>query len=50
MGMWDEAIGAAQEALRLKPGYQLAQNNLNWSLSQKKLHGASPSKEHKPTL
>ena len=50
MGMWDEAIGAAQEALRLKPGYQLAQNNLNWSLSQKKLHGASPSVEHKPTL
>jgi len=29
MGMWDEAIGAAQEALRINPGYELAQNNLN---------------------
>jgi len=44
--MWNEAIGAAREALRLKPGFQLAQNNLNWSLSQKKLPEASPTKDH----
>jgi tetratricopeptide (TPR) repeat protein len=34
---WDEAIAAAQKAIALKPDFQLARNNLAWSLSQKKL-------------
>jgi hypothetical protein len=37
MGRWDEAIEAAREALRLKPDFQLARNNLAWSESQKVL-------------
>ncbi len=34
---WDEAIAAAQKAVALKPDFQLAKNNLSWSLSQKQL-------------
>jgi tetratricopeptide (TPR) repeat protein len=37
MHKWDEAIAAAKEAIRLNPDFQLAKNNLNWSISQKKL-------------
>lgn len=37
MHKWDEAIAAAKEAIRLKPDFQLAKNNLKWSISQKKL-------------
>ena len=36
LSMWDEAIAAAQQALRLKPDFALARNNLAWSLNQKK--------------
>jgi uncharacterized protein (TIGR02996 family) len=32
---WDDAIAAAQRAISLKPNYQLAKNNLSWSLAQK---------------
>ena len=35
MGQWDEAIRNEREALRLKPDYQLAKNNLNWYLQEK---------------
>jgi tetratricopeptide (TPR) repeat protein len=35
MQQWDEAIRNEREALRLKPDFQLAQNNLNWYLLQK---------------
>jgi tetratricopeptide (TPR) repeat protein len=31
---WDEAIRNEREALRLKPDFQLAKNNLNWYLQQ----------------
>ena len=34
---WDAAIVAAQKAIALKPEFQLARNNLAWSLSQKSL-------------
>lgn len=34
---WDEAIAAAEKAIALKPDFQLAKNNLAWSISQKKL-------------
>jgi len=37
LGRWDEAIQAAREAVRLKPDFQLAKNNLAWSESQKAL-------------
>jgi tetratricopeptide (TPR) repeat protein len=35
--MWDPAIQADQQAVRLKPGLQLARNNLAWALTQKTL-------------
>lgn len=35
--MWDPAILADQQAARLKPGLQLARNNLAWALTQKLL-------------
>jgi len=38
---WDLAIQNIQHALRLRPGYQLAKNNLAWYLQQKA--GAPPS-------
>ena len=34
---WDDAIDAAQHALALQPDFQLARNNLAWSLQQKQL-------------
>jgi len=35
---WDEAIRAEQAAIRLKPDFQLARNNLAWSLAEKNRH------------
>jgi len=35
MGQWDEAIKNEQEALRVRPDYQLARNNLNWYMQEK---------------
>jgi tetratricopeptide (TPR) repeat protein len=32
---WDEEIEAAQHALRINPGFQLAKNNLAWAISEK---------------
>jgi hypothetical protein len=37
MHKWDDAIAAAKEAIRLKPDFLLARNNLEWSIAQKKL-------------
>jgi tetratricopeptide (TPR) repeat protein len=34
---WDAAIAAAQRAVALRPDFQLAKNNLAWSIAQKKL-------------
>jgi tetratricopeptide (TPR) repeat protein len=34
MSRWDEGIKAAEEALRLKPDYPLARNNLAWARAQ----------------
>jgi len=39
---WDDAIRNAQEAIRLKPGFQLARNNLAWILKEQEKAG-SPS-------
>ena len=35
--LWDPAIRADQQAVRLQPGLQLARNNLAWALQQKSL-------------
>ncbi len=35
MGQWDAAIQAARNAIALRPDFQLARNNLQWSLLQK---------------
>lgn len=36
LGQWDDAIRAGRQALRIKPGFELARNNLAWAESQKK--------------
>jgi tetratricopeptide (TPR) repeat protein len=33
--LWDPAIQADQQAVRLNPSLQLARNNLAWALTQK---------------
>ena len=35
MSRWDEGISACQEAIRLKPDFQLARNNLAWAVDEK---------------
>jgi tetratricopeptide (TPR) repeat protein len=35
--MWDPAIEADQQAVRLNPGMQLARNNLAWAITQKSI-------------
>jgi hypothetical protein len=35
MSQWDEGIAAAQEAIRLKPDFPLAKNNLAWGEREK---------------
>jgi tetratricopeptide (TPR) repeat protein len=35
LGRWDQAIQAGREALRIRPDYQLARNNVLWAESQK---------------
>jgi protein O-mannosyl-transferase len=42
MKMWDEAARNAQEALRLRPDYQLARNNLAWALQEKQKLAGGP--------
>ena len=37
LGRWDDAIDAATKAVALRPDFQLAKNNLQWSLQQKAL-------------
>jgi len=37
LSLWDPAIQADQEAVRLQPSLQLARNNLAWALQQKSL-------------
>ena len=37
MRMWNEAIDAAAEAVRLHPDFQLARNNLAWAEEQRRL-------------
>jgi hypothetical protein len=37
---WDAAIAAAREAVRLKPDFQLAKNNLAYSEQQKLAQGS----------
>jgi protein O-mannosyl-transferase len=43
MKMWDEAARNAQEALRLRPDYQLARNNLVWALQEKQKLAGGPA-------
>lgn len=40
MSHWDEGIKAAEEAIRLKPDFQLARNNLEWAQQEKQKSGA----------
>ena len=43
LGRWDDAIQAGREAVRLKPEFQLARNNLQWAEWQK-AHAAAARK------
>jgi tetratricopeptide (TPR) repeat protein len=43
LAMWDEAIAAAEEAVRLKSDFQLARNNLAWVRQERAKAGASTS-------
>lgn len=49
MQQWDEAIRNEREALRLKPGMQLAQNNLDWYLRQNAAARGNPALPANPT-
>jgi tetratricopeptide (TPR) repeat protein len=42
LGMYDDAVAAAREAVRIEPDFQLARNNLNLAL-QRKATGAAPA-------
>jgi hypothetical protein len=44
LGLWDAAIAAVEEALRLQPDFQLARNNLVWFTERKRsgTQGKSP--------
>ena len=46
---WDEAIRNEREALRLKPDFQLAKNNLNWYLQQSASDSEKPGNAHMST-
>jgi hypothetical protein len=35
MKKWDEGMRACEQALKLKPDYELAKNNLAWAKSEK---------------
>jgi tetratricopeptide (TPR) repeat protein len=35
MGQWDQAIASEREAIRIRPDYQLAKNNLAWYTQEK---------------
>ena len=39
--LWDSAIADAREAIRLKPDFQLAKNNLAWASQQKQQEAAA---------
>jgi tetratricopeptide (TPR) repeat protein len=41
LGMWDDGIHAAMEAVRLSPDNQLARNNLLWGMAQKQRAAAA---------
>ena len=43
LGLWEPAIAAVEEALRLQPNFQLAKNNLAWFMERKR------SETHPPT-
>jgi protein O-mannosyl-transferase len=43
MGLWDEAIVNLNVALRLRPDFQLARNNLAWAERQRKRAVAAPA-------
>jgi tetratricopeptide (TPR) repeat protein len=45
LGMFDEEVRDEQEAVRLDPANQLAKNNLNWALTQKKNRDAVREKK-----
>jgi hypothetical protein len=42
LGLWDQAILAAREALRIQPDFQFARRNLEFALSQKNRPPAAP--------
>jgi tetratricopeptide (TPR) repeat protein len=42
LGLWEDGIRAAEEALRLQPDFELAQNNLAWA----KLNQESTAESH----
>jgi tetratricopeptide (TPR) repeat protein len=43
LGLWEPAIAAVEEALRLQPNFQLAKNNLAWFLERKRSETHPPS-------
>ena len=45
---YDDAVHAAQEAIRLKPDFQLARNNLAWILQEKAKATSQPAPAPKP--
>ena len=44
LGQWDVAVAAAQKAVELRPGFDLARNNLHWSLQKQAEQAARAGK------
>jgi Flp pilus assembly protein TadD len=43
LGKYDEGIASLREAIRLKPDFDIAKNNLNWAQGQKVQANAAPA-------
>jgi tetratricopeptide (TPR) repeat protein len=44
LGLWDDAVRCASQALQLRPGFELARSNLTWATEQRAQERAAPAR------